>query len=74
MRPVGPSLSVLSLVDLNVGDDQLLDLEILDLGVGLQVLEESEDDLARLLGPPACDDGLGEGWWWWYLCQCLLSC
>ena len=73
MGPVGPSLSVLRLVDLNVGDDQFLDLEILDLSVGLQVLEEPKDHLARLLGPPACD-GLGRGWWWLYLCQCLLSC
>lgn len=51
------------LVDLDVLDDQLLQIQALGLGVALDVLEESEDKLAALLGPAALGDtpdfGLG---------------
>ena len=53
MGSVGSSFSHLGLVDLDVGDDQSLDLEVFDLSVGLHVLEESEDDLAGFLRPSA---------------------
>lgn len=44
-----------SLLNDNVLDDQLLDGEVLGLGVSLSVLEKVEDDLHRLDRPSTCD-------------------
>ncbi len=51
MSSIGPSFSFLCFVHLDVTDEELLDLEIFYLCVGLEVLEESEDNLAGFLWP-----------------------
>lgn len=47
----------------NVADDELVDVETVNLGVGLGVLQEAEKELGRLDGPATLDDtvllGLG---------------
>lgn len=48
---VSPPPGLGSLLNDNVLDDQLLDIKVLSLSVGLGVLEETEDELDRLLGP-----------------------
>jgi len=45
-----PSL-LWSLVDLDVGDDELFGIETLRVGVGFSVLEETEEEFGRLLWP-----------------------
>ena len=50
---VGSSSASLSLVALHVGQGQLLDVQRLSLGVGNQVLEETNHDLGGLNGPAA---------------------
>lgn len=49
---VGPPASAGGLVDLDVRDEEHVGVETLELGVGLGVLEQVEQELARLLGPP----------------------
>lgn len=44
------------LVDLDVLDDQVAGVETLGVGVGLSILEETEDDLGRLDGPASPGD------------------
>jgi len=44
------------LVDLDVLDDQVASVEALGVGVGLGVLEQTEDDLSRLDGPAGTGD------------------
>jgi hypothetical protein len=44
------------LVDLDVLDDQVAGVEALDIGVGLSVLEETEQDLGGLDGPAGAGD------------------
>lgn len=44
------------LVDLDVLDDQVAGVETLGVGIGLSVLEETEDDLSRLDGPAGAGD------------------
>lgn len=48
---VGSSSSLLSLVHLHVGDDEFLQIQLLGLGVVLEVLQEREQVLDGLLGP-----------------------
>jgi hypothetical protein len=45
-----------SLVDLDVLDDQVAGIETLGVGVGLSVLEETEEELGRLDGPAGLGD------------------
>jgi len=45
-----------SLVDLDVLDDQVLSVETLGVGVGLGVLEETDEDLSGLDGPAGLGD------------------
>jgi hypothetical protein len=47
------------LVDLDVLDDQVAGVETLGVGVGLCVLEESEEDLSGLYGPASPGDTEG---------------
>ena len=51
MRSVGSPPALLSAVDLAVLDDELVDVESLDVGVGLQVLDQAEHNLDGLLRP-----------------------
>jgi hypothetical protein len=44
------------LVDLDVLDDQVTGVETLGIGVGLGVLEETEEELGRLDGPASTGD------------------
>lgn len=44
------------LVDLDVLDDQVAGVETLGVGVGLGVLQELEQELGRLDGPPGAGD------------------
>ena len=53
---VGPSSSVLGPVDLHVLDDQLLQVQLLDIGVGFQIPQEVDHRLAGLLGPSSLDE------------------
>ena len=48
-----------SLVDLDVLDDQVAGVETLGIGVGLGVLEETEEELGRLHGPAGTGDAPG---------------
>jgi hypothetical protein len=50
---VGAAAELGSLVGLHVLDDQLIDLEVLGLSVGLGVLQQLEEKLGALLGPAA---------------------
>lgn len=50
---VGPSAEAGRPVDLNVLDDKSVDVEALVVSVGLCVLEQLQQELCRLLGPPA---------------------
>lgn len=45
-----------SLVDLDVLDDQVLGVETLGVGVGLGILEETDEDLSGLDGPAGLGD------------------
>lgn len=45
-----------SLVDLDVLDDQVARVETLGVGVGLGVLQDVEEVLGRLNGPPGTGD------------------
>ena len=45
-----------SLVDLDVLDDQVAGVEALGVGVGLSVLEETDEDLSGLDGPAGLGD------------------
>jgi hypothetical protein len=45
------------LLDNNVGDVEVLKGDVLGLGVGLGVLEETEDDSNRLCGPSSLGGG-----------------
>jgi len=51
MGTVCPSSLLRSLVDLDVGDDELFGIETLRVGVGFSVLEETEEEFGRLLWP-----------------------
>lgn len=53
MGPVGPSPSFLGLVQLNMCDDHLLQIELFSLGIVLQIVDQSQQVLDRLLWPPA---------------------
>ena len=53
---VSPSSLLGSLVDLDVGDDQVGGIETLNIGIGLGVAEESEKELGRLNGPAGTGD------------------
>ena len=44
------------LVDLDVLDDQVASVETLGIGVGLSVLEETEEELGGLDGPAGAGD------------------
>lgn len=48
-----------SLVDLDVLDDQVASVQTLGIGVGLGVLQELEEELGRLNGPPGAGDTPG---------------
>ena len=48
---VSSTSAALSLVALNVGQDELLNVQRLALGVGDEVLQKTDDDLGRLDGP-----------------------
>ncbi len=52
MRSVGPPLSLLGAVNLNVCDNKVLDVQLFHVCVGLQILKKTENNLAGLLGPP----------------------
>lgn len=56
MGTVSPPPGLGGLLNNNVLDDQLLDIEVLSVGVGLGVLEETEDELDGLLGPSTCSE------------------
>lgn len=56
MGTVRPSSLLGGLVDLNVLDDQSTGVETLSIGVGLSVLQETEQELGGLDGP----SGLGD--------------
>ena len=51
MSPIGSSPSLLGLIQLDMGDDYLLHVELLCLGVVLQVIKESQEILDGLLWP-----------------------
>ena len=51
VRSERSSVGLGSLLNDNVLDDQVLNSDVLGLGVGLGVLEQSEDESDRLLGP-----------------------
>lgn len=51
MSSVSPPPGLWGLVDDNVSDDELIDSEVLGVGVGLGVLQQSGDESDRLLGP-----------------------
>ena len=51
VRSERSSVGLGGLLDDNVLDDQVLNSDVLGLGVGLGVLEQSEDESDRLLGP-----------------------
>jgi hypothetical protein len=53
---VCPAALLGGLVDLNVLDDQVAGVEALGIGVRLSVLEEAEQELGRLDGPPSTGD------------------
>jgi hypothetical protein len=53
---VGPAALLGSLVDLDVGDDEVGGVKTLDIGVGLSVAEESEKELGGLNGPASAGD------------------
>jgi hypothetical protein len=48
---VRPSPGLWGLVDDNVLDEQVLNGKVLGIGVGLGVLQQTEDELNRLGGP-----------------------
>ena len=51
MSTVGAAALLGGLVDLDVLDNQVGGIETLSIGVGLGVLEETEEELGRLDGP-----------------------
>ncbi|KAK5627298.1 hypothetical protein RRF57_003013 [Xylaria bambusicola] len=51
VRTVCASSLLRGLVDLNVLDDEIASVEALGIGIGLGVLEETEQELGRLNGP-----------------------
>lgn len=53
---VGAPALLGGLVDLDVLDDQVAGVETLGVGVGLSVLEEAEEVLGGLDGPPGAGD------------------
>lgn len=53
---VSPPPGLGSLLNDNVLDDQLFNVEVLGIGVGLGVLEKTENELDRLLGPSTCSE------------------
>ena len=57
----GSSSASLCSVDLNVIDDELVSLQLLGVGTGLQVLQNVQDDLDRLLWPPTLGDSKLDG-------------
>ena len=52
MGTVCPPPLLRGLVDLDVLDNQVAGVEALGVGVGLSVLEETEEEVGRLDGPP----------------------
>lgn len=56
MGTVGSAALLGGLVDLDVLDDQVGGVETLGVGVGLGVLEETEEELGRLGGPAGTRD------------------
>ena len=61
--PVGSSSPLLGSVNLNVSDHQLLEVQLLDIGVGFEVSEDGHDGLNRLLWPPTLDETEFLGLW-----------
>lgn len=53
---VSPSSLLGSLVDLDVGDNEVGGVKALDIGIGLSVAEKSEKELGRLNGPASAGD------------------
>jgi hypothetical protein len=53
---VCPTTLLGSLVDLDVLDDQVTGVEALGISVGLGVLQQTEEELGRLDGPPGARD------------------
>ena len=51
MGPVGSPSSLLCSVDLHVADDQLVEIQLFNIGIGFQVLQNGHDRLNRLFGP-----------------------
>lgn len=56
MGTVCPSSLLGSLVDLDVLDDESTSVEALSVGVGLSVLQETEQELGGLNGPSSLGD------------------
>lgn len=56
MSTVGASPTLGGLVDLDVLDDEVAGVETLGVGVGLSVLEETEEELGGLDGPAGLGD------------------
>lgn len=56
MSTVGASATLGGLVDLNVLDDEVAGVKTLGVGVGLGVLQQSEQLLSRLDGPASLGD------------------
>ena len=50
---ISATVTLDSMLDSDVGDEETVSVELLVLGVGLGVLEDVEDVLAALLGPSA---------------------
>ena len=51
VSPVGPSPALDGCVDLDVVDEQGLDIQAFDVGIGLEILQERDDDVDRLFRP-----------------------
>lgn len=56
MRTVSAATLLWRLVDLDVLDDEVAGVESFGIGVGLGVLEEGEEVLSGLDGPPGAGD------------------
>ena len=56
MSTVCSSSLLWCLVDLDVLDDKVVGIETLGIGVGLSVLEETEEELGGLDGPSSLGD------------------
>lgn len=56
MRPIGPPPLLRGLIDLNMPHDQIARVQALGIRIRLRILQQAQQELGRLLGPPRLAD------------------